>query len=172
MKKEILNNIAIYQSPNGAVEVRIDEQRETIMLTQQQVGDLFGVQKAAISKHVKNIFATKELEKDATVSILETVQKEGKREIKRQVEYYNLDLILSIGYRVNSANATKFRQWATKTLRQHIVKGYTLNKKRLRKNYDEFLQAVDAVKKLLPSGRKQPQRQNDWAYFTITEEII
>jgi prophage maintenance system killer protein/predicted transcriptional regulator len=152
MKKEILNNIAIYQSPTGAVEVRIDEQRETIMLTQQQVGDLFGVQKAAISKHVKNIFATKELEKDATVSILETVQKEGKREIKRQVEYYNLDLILSIGYRVNSANATKFRQWATKTLRQHIVKGYTLNKKRLRKNYDEFLQAVDAVKKLLPSS--------------------
>jgi hypothetical protein len=105
---------------------------------------------------------------------LETVQKEGKREIKRQVEYYNLDLILSIGYKVNSANATKFRQWATKTLRQHIVKGYTLNKKRLRKNYDEFLRAVDTVKKLLPSGRKQPQRQrqNDWADFAITEEIV
>lgn len=151
MKKNS-HNITIYQATNGAVEVRIDKNQETVMLTQQQVGQLFGVQKAAISKHINNIFDTGELDKDATVSILETVQVEGGRKIKRKIEYYNLDLILSIGYRINSTNATKFRQWATKTLRQHILQGYTINKKRISKNYDAFLQAVESVQKLLPAG--------------------
>jgi len=144
------NEIIVYQAPNGSMEVRLDKKQETIMLTQQQVGRLFNVKKAAISKHVKNIFDTGELNKKSTVSILETVQTEGKRKIVRKIEYYNLDLILSIGYRVNSANATKFRQWATKTLRQHILEGYTINKKRLAKNYEAFLRAVDDIKKLLP----------------------
>lgn len=150
--KKPANKIIIYQAPNGAMEVRLDEKRETIMLTQQQVGRLFNVKKAAISKHVKNIFGTGELNKKSTVSILETVQTEGKRRIIRKMEYYNLDLILSIGYRVNSANATKFRQWATKTLRSHIMDGYTLNRKRLAKNYDVFLKAMEDIKKILPSS--------------------
>jgi len=148
MEKEVI----IYQAKNGAVEVRLDKKQETVMLTQQQVGRLFDVQKAAISKHIKNIFDTEELDKNSTVSILETVQSEGKRKIKRKIEYYNLDLVLSIGYRVNSANATKFRQWATKTLRQHILKGYTIDRKRVAKNYAEFLQAVEFAKKLLPAA--------------------
>ncbi len=151
MKKE-KKEIVVYQAPNGAVEVKLDKERETILLTQQQVGELFNVQKAAISKHVRNIFDTGELDKKSTVSILETVQIEGKRKISRKIEYYNLDLILSIGYRVNSASATKFRQWATKTLRKHIVEGYTINKKRLAKNYEKFFQTVNDIKKLLPSG--------------------
>ncbi|MFH0749495.1 MAG: virulence protein RhuM/Fic/DOC family protein [Candidatus Gottesmanbacteria bacterium] len=148
------NNLVIYQATNGAVEVRIDSSKETIYLTQQQVGQLFNVQKAAISKHVNNIFNTGELDKKSTVSILETVQSEGKRKITRKIEYYNLDLILSIGYRVNSTNATKFRQWATKTLREHIVKGYTINKKQITKNYDSFMHAVDNVRALLPESMK------------------
>jgi len=150
MKKSKNNSIIVYQAPSGAVEVRIDRQKETVFLTQQQVADLFSVQKAAISKHIKNIFDTKELNKRATVSILETVQTEGKRSIKRKIKYYNLDLILSVGYRVNSVNATRFRQWATKTLRQHILFGYSINKMNIAKNYQSFLQAVDNVKKLLP----------------------
>ncbi len=129
MEKE--NKIVIYQSKTGGIEVRLDKTEETIFLTQQQIGQLFNVQKAAISKHVKNIFKTGELNKKSTVSILETVQSEGKRKISRKIEYYNLDLIISIGYRVNSINATKFRKWATKTLHQHIVDGYTINKKRI-----------------------------------------
>lgn len=150
MEKEVI----IYQAKNGAVEVRLDKKQETVMLTQQQVGRLFDVQKAAISKHIKNIFDTEELDKNSTVSILETVQSEGKRKIKRKIEYYNLDLVLSIGYRVNSANATKFRQWATKTLRQHILKGYTIDRKRVAKNYAEFLQAVEFAKNNLGFGVK------------------
>src|SRR3989339_1498404 len=130
MKKDN-RQVVIYQAPSGAMEVRFDAGGKTILLTQQQVGALFDVQKAAISKHVKNIFDTGELDKKSTVSILETVQTEGKRTVKRKVELYNLDLILSIGYRVNSANATRFRQWATKTLKKYIIKGYAINEKRL-----------------------------------------
>lgn len=142
--------VVIYQSKNGGIEVKFDEENNTVFLTQQQVSRLFDVQKAAISKHIKNIFNSGELDKSSTVSKMETVRFEGSRKIKRDVEYYNLDLILSIGYRVNSMKATKFRQWATKTLRQHILNGYTINKKRLLKNYQSFIQAVDNVKKLLP----------------------
>ncbi|PIP74593.1 MAG: death-on-curing protein [Candidatus Levybacteria bacterium CG_4_9_14_3_um_filter_35_16] len=144
--------IIVYQTSSGSVEVSLDVKQETILLTQQQVGQLFDVQKAAVSKHVKNIFDTGELSKKSTVSILETVQAEGKRKVSRKVEYYNLDLVLSIGYRVNSTNATRFRQWATKTLREHIVKGYTINRKRISKNYNSFMQAVENVKILLPAN--------------------
>lgn len=151
VKKKVQKGVLIYQAPNGAVEVRLDSSQETLMLTQQQVGQLFDVQKAAISKHVKNIFDTKELDEDSTVSILETVQTEGKRSITRKIKYYNLDLILSIGYRVNSVNATKFRQWATKTLREHITKGYTINRKQVGKNYEAFMKAVNDIQSVLPA---------------------
>jgi prophage maintenance system killer protein len=149
---ESQNKIAIYQTKSGSLEVIIDASHETFLLTQRQVADIFDVQKAAISKHAKNIFDSGELERRATVSIVETVQKEGKREVIRNVEYYNLDLVLSIGYRVNSSKATKFRQWATKTLRSYIVDGYAINPARVQKNYEAFLEAVAEVKALLPAG--------------------
>lgn len=154
MKKDN-KQIAIYQSPSGAVEVRLDTSKETIFLTQQQVGELFNVQKAAVSKHIKNIFETGELNKKSTVSVLETVQTEGRREITRKIEYYNLDLILSIGYRVNSTNATKFRQWATKTLRQHIIAGYTINKKRLLRAKNKFHELQEVVLFLQKQSKKE-----------------
>ncbi len=152
--KNIKNEIAIYQSESGAIEIAIDFKKETLLLTQQQVAQLFGIKKAAISKHVKNIFASAELEKESTVSILETVQKEGDRKIVRKIEYYNLDLVLSIGYRVNSLNATRFRRWATTTLKEHIIKGYSINKERIASNYKLFLKALDDVKALLPESSK------------------
>src|SRR3989339_1056876 len=154
MKKDS-KQIAIYQAPSGAVEVRFDAGKGTIFLTQQQVGALFNVQKAAISKHVKNIFDSGELDKKSTVSISETVQIEGKRAVKRKVEYYNLDLILSIGYRVNSANATKFRQWATKTLRQYVLKGYAINEKRLLEAQNKFHELQAAVLFLQKQSKKE-----------------
>jgi hypothetical protein len=151
-KKNLDNKIIIYQAKSGALELRADATRDTFWLTQQQVAQLFNVQKAAISKHVKNIFASGELEEQSTVSILEIVQKEGDRKVARSVEHYNLDLVLSIGYRVNSKQATQFRQWATKTLRHYIVDGYAINKQRIARNYQQFLEAVESVKKLLPAG--------------------
>ena len=148
----VASHSVVYQSKSGSLELKADSKHETIWLTQQQVAELFAVQKAAISKHVKNIFESEELQQKATVSKMETVQKEGKRSVKREVEYYNLDLVLSIGYRVNSKKATHFRQWATKTLKAHILNGYTIDRHRIQTNYTEFLKAVDDVKSLLPDG--------------------
>jgi len=151
-QKKIGNQIVIYQAKSGALELRADAEQDTFWLTQQQVAQIFNVQKAAISKHVKNIFASGELEEHSTISKMETVQKEGGRTIKRSVEHYNLDLVLSVGYRVNSKQATYFRKWATKTLRQYIVGGYAINKQRIAKNYEQFLEAVATVKQILPPG--------------------
>jgi len=153
-QNEIKNQVAIYQSESGAIEISVDSNKETLLLTQQQVAQLFDVNKPAISKHVKNIFASAELEKESTVSILETVQMEGDRQVIRKIEYYNLDLVLSIGYRVNSIKATMFRRWATKTLKEHIVKGYSVNKERIALNYKLFLKAIEDVKALLPESGK------------------
>ncbi len=151
MKKNLSSKQAIiYQAKSGALELRADASRDTFWLTQEQVAQVFNVQKAAISKHVKNIFDSKELFKKATVSKMETVQIEGGRSIKRTIEYYNLDLVLSIGYRVNSKQATHFRQWATKMLRRYIVDGYAINRARVAKNYAQFMEAVDGMKRLLP----------------------
>ncbi len=153
MKNELKENkVVIYQAKDGAIELRGDFSHETIWATLNQIADLFSVQKAAISKHLRNIYDSGELEQKGTVSKMETVQIEGNRTIKRNIEYYNLDAILSVGYRVNSKTATEFRKWATKTLRGYIINGFTINKKRIAKNYEQFLSVVDNVKKLLPKG--------------------
>ncbi len=123
--------IIIYERKDGAhFEVTLAD--ETIWLSQAQIANLFVVKKAAVSKHVKNIYADGELGKRATVSKRETVQREGGRLIRRSIEYYNLDMIIAIGYRVNSKRATQFRIWATGVLRDHVLKGYTVNEKRLK----------------------------------------
>ncbi len=151
MKKKVLkNNIVIYQAKSGAIELRADIQKETIWANLNQIADLFGVQKAAISKHIKNIFETGELIEKATVSKMETVQKEGKRDVVRTLEMYSLDLIIAVGYRVNSRNATQFRIWATKVLREFLTKGFVVNRKRIQKNYNEFLKTVESIQQLLP----------------------
>lgn len=132
MIKEGINRgeIIIYESKDGPkLEVCLED--ETVWLTQNQIALLFDVEKAAISKHIKNIINSGELTENSTVSILETVQIEGNRKVKRLIKYFNLDMIISIGYRVNSKRGTQFRIWATKTLREHIIKGYTINENRL-----------------------------------------
>jgi death-on-curing family protein len=146
------NEIVIYQAKDGAIELKKDVSAETLWATQAEMACIFGVNPQAVTKHLKNIYGEKELSKSSTCSKTEQVRIEGTKEVKRNVEIYNLDAIVSVGYRVNSKKATKFRQWATKTLRSHIVKGYTINKKQLSKNYDLFLEAVGQVRALLPSG--------------------
>ena len=105
------------------------------------------VQKAAISKHLKNIFISEELDRTTTVSKMETVQREGCRSVNRRIEYFNLDAVISAGYRVNSVRATRFHQWATRTLRQHLTQGYTLNRQRLEANAQELETALLLVRK-------------------------
>lgn len=140
-----MSNIIIFEAANQPVQVRLEG--ETLWLTQAQMADVFAVQKAAISKHLKNIFASGELEMQATVSILETVRIEGPRRVTRQVEHYNLDAVISVGYRVNSTRATAFRQWATRVLREHLTQGYTLNRQRFEQNAAELEAALALVKK-------------------------
>ena len=118
-----MSQIVLYQPEEDVVlEVKLD--KNTIWLSQQQIADLFGVQKSAISKHMKNIFGTGELVREQVVSKMETTASDGKR---YKVDYYNLDLILSVGYRVNSRNATRFRIWATSVLRDYLLRGYSIN---------------------------------------------
>lgn len=143
------HSLVVYQSKNGALELRTDTDNETVWLTQDQLAALFDVQKAAISKHFKNIFKSHELKKSSVVSILETTAKDGKT---YKVAHYNLDATLSLGYRLNSKQASLFRQWATKTLRKHMLEGYTINRHRIESNYQGFLKAVQDVKSLLPSN--------------------
>ncbi len=147
MKKQITHTTGtiVYQSKSGALELKTDKEHETIWLTQEQMVSLFDVQKAAISKHLKNIFDSDELQEKSTVSILETVTKNNKL---YKIKHFNLDAVLSVGYRINSKKATHFRQWATKTLKEHIQKGYTINRHRIKTNYDEFLKAVADVKSI------------------------
>ncbi|MFA6415138.1 MAG: virulence protein RhuM/Fic/DOC family protein [Candidatus Paceibacterota bacterium] len=143
-------NVVIYQAKNGAIELRGDVSRDTLWATQAQIAGAFEVDVRTVNEHIQNILKTKELEEKATVRNYRIVQIEGKREVEREVKHYNLDMILSVGYRVNSKRATQFRQWATKTLREHIIKGYTLNRKRIAGNYAAFTKAVGDIQALLP----------------------
>jgi hypothetical protein len=142
--------IIIYQSKSGKMKFRGDFKNETIWATLDQISGVFGRDKSVISRHLKNIYKEKELEKSLTVAKNATVQIEGNRKITRNIEYYNLDAIISVGYRVNSKAATEFRRWATKVIREHIVRGYTINKRQIAKNYDAFMQAVVSIQNLLP----------------------
>ncbi len=153
-KQIALPNIVIYQTKSGKIEFRGDFKQDTIWGTLNQIAELFGRDKSVVSRHIKNIFKSGELDKKSTVAKIATVQKEGKRQIRREIEYYNLDVIISVGYRVDSKQATQFRIWATKVLKQHILEGYTINKKRLAVNYQKFARALSDIKALLPAGDK------------------
>uniref|UniRef100_UPI004048E405 RhuM family protein n=1 Tax=Aliarcobacter sp. TaxID=2321116 RepID=UPI004048E405 len=120
-----ISNIVVYN--DGELELKVSVNEETIWLTQKQISEVFGVNIPAISKHIKNIYKDNELNQFSTVSILEIVQKEGNRDVLRNVEHYNLDIILAVGYRTNSVKAIKFRQWATSILKNYIQNGYVIN---------------------------------------------
>ncbi len=139
------NAIILYQSPDGAASLEVRLDHESVWLTQAQLADLFAVKIPAINKHLKNIFNSGELTEGAVISILETTAADGKN---YQIRYYNLDAIIAVGYRVNSMQATRFRQWATQVLRDHIVKGYTVNEQRLREESAK-LQAMRQTVELL-----------------------
>lgn len=159
-------NFLIYSLPNNQVRVDVFVQNETLWLTQKAMANLFEVNVPAISKHLSNIFEEGELNQQATVSILETVQQEGNRAVKRNVEYYNLDAIISVGYRVNSAKATQFRIWATQTLKEFILKGFVLDDDRLKENQtvfgkDYFKELLQRVRSIRASERRVYQQITD-----------
>lgn len=139
-----MNNIVIFESGDRSVEVRLEG--DTVWLSLQQLAELFGRDKSVVSRHLKNIFDTRELERESVVAKNATTAADGKT---YQVEYFNLDAIISIGYRVNSTRATRFRQWATGVLRQHLVEGYSLDQHRLQERGIAFEQALDLLSRTL-----------------------
>ncbi|HOS11871.1 MAG TPA: virulence protein RhuM/Fic/DOC family protein [Candidatus Aminicenantes bacterium] len=136
--------IVLYKSPDGKSALEVHLEQETVWLSLKQIADLFSRDKSVISRHLRNVFQTNELDVNSTVALFATVQKEGGREVERKVEFYNLDAIISVGYRVNTKRGTQFRIWATNVLRDHIVKGHTRNEKRL-KELKQSLQLVEHV---------------------------
>ena len=140
-----MSDIVIYK--DGSIEIDAKIKYETLWLNRKQIANLFDVKVPAISKHIKNIYNSGELFREATISKMETVQKEGNREVKREQEFFNLDLIIAVGYRVNSKRATQFRIWATKILKQYIIQGYVLNKEKLQqKKMYELEQTLRLIK--------------------------
>lgn len=160
------NNFILYTAPNGNVKIEAYIQEETIWLTQQKMADVFGVAKSTISEHLSNIYESGELEKQATVRKFRTVQTEGEREVARNLEYYNLDAIISVGYRVNSTKATQFRIWATKVLKEFIVKGFAMDDDRLKQGStafgkDYFKELLERVRSIRASERRIYQQITD-----------
>lgn len=141
----------LYQTEDGRTALQVILQQETVWLTINQMAELFHIDKSGISRHLKNIYEAGELNTDSTVAFFATVQKEGGREVTRQREYYNLDAIISVGYRVNSIRGTQFRIWATERLREYIIKGFILDDQRLKedgggKYFDELLERIRDIR--------------------------
>jgi hypothetical protein len=143
---KIYNDIVIYQSKSGALEFRADIKNDTLWATQTQIADLFNVDRTVATKHINNIL------KEGEVNKKSNVQKMHIPNSDRPVSLYSLDIILAVGYRTNSSKAIIFRKWATATLRQHIIKGYTINKTRIAANYEAFMRTVQDVRALLPAS--------------------
>ena len=147
------SNFIIYESEDGNVNVDVILKDETIWLTQKGMAELFDVEQPAIAKHLINIYNEEELIKASTYSKMELVQKEGNRNVKRNIEFYNLDAIIAVGYRVNSKKATQFRIWATKVLKEFMIKGFVIDKEKMKNGpkfgkdyYDELLETIKEIR--------------------------
>jgi hypothetical protein len=143
------NEILIYENEHKIIEVQLDGQQETLWLSQKQIAEVLDTSTDNVSLHLKNIFNDQELDEAATTEDFSVVRQEGARQVKRQVKHYNLDAVISVGYRVNSGRVTQFRQWATRVLKQHLVQGYSINQKRLAERGIEFEQAIALLSKTL-----------------------
>ncbi|MBF8263929.1 MAG: toxin Fic [Parachlamydiales bacterium] len=159
------NRVILYTAANGKVTADVFFAKETFWLAQRTMAELFGINTPAISKHLKNIYASGELQEEATVSKMETVQMEGKRQVTREIEVYNLDAAIAVGYRVNSMKATHFRIWATNTLREFIVKGFVLNDQMLKNGRsfgkDYFDELLEKIREIRASERRAYQKITD-----------
>lgn len=136
------NEIAIYQTKSGAIELRGDYSKETLWATQAQIAEVFNIERSVVTKHINNILNNRELDIKSVCANFAHTADDGKT---YQVKYYNLDVILSVGYRTNSEKAIRFRQWATKTLRTYIIDGYLINKKLIAENYENFLNDINEI---------------------------
>jgi hypothetical protein len=165
-----MSEIILYTTEDGIIKINVQLENETVWLTQKQLVELYQTAKSTVSEHIKNIYTDEELTPDATVRKIRTVQNEGKREVERALDYYNLDMIIALGYRINSKIATQFRIWATQRLKEYIVKGFTMDDERLKNlgggNYwKELLGRIRDIR----SSEKVMYRQVLDLYATATD---
>jgi hypothetical protein len=155
----------LYTTPNGEVKVEVFLHNENLWLTQDRMAELFGVNRQAVTKHLQNIYNEGELSENATSSILEQVQTEGHRAVKRAIKFYNLDAIIAVGYRVNSKKATQFRIWATERLKEYIIKGFVIDDERLKNGQyfgkDYFQELLERIRSIRASERRIYQKITD-----------
>ena len=154
------SEILIYKGDNGETEIEVKLERETIWLSQKQIADLFDKDSDTIGLHLKNIYSTGELEESSTTEEYSVVQKEGIRNVKRKIRHYNLDAVISVGYRVNSIRGTQFRIWANKILKEYLIKGYSINEKTL-KRQSEQLHELQKTIKILSSAVQSKELSSD-----------
>jgi prophage maintenance system killer protein len=154
------SEILIYKMDNGETEIEVKLERDTIWLSQKQIADLFDKDSDTIGLHLKNIFTTGELEEFSTTEEYSVVQKEGTRNVKRKIKHYNLDAVISVGYRVNSIRGTQFRIWANKILKEYLIKGYSINEKTLKQQSDQLHELQKTIK-ILSSAVQSKELTSD-----------
>lgn len=159
------SNIILYTNDNGDVSIQVQYEDGTFWLTQKRMAELFGVNVRTINEHLKHLYQTYELQEERTIRKIRIVQREGKREVEREVTFYHLDAIIAVGYKVNSDQAVQFRKWATKTLNEFITKGYVLDKDRLKKGpqfgHDYFKELLEDIREIRASERRFYQKITD-----------
>jgi len=165
MTDDPTSELIFYRAPGGTQHIRVIILDENLWMPQKDIADLFGVGVPAISKHLSKIYESGELERTATISILETLRQEGQRRVSRQIEHYNLDAIIAVGYRVNSYQATQFRIWATNTLKEYVIKGFVLDDERLKQGRrlgrDYFEELLERIREIRASERRFYQKIMD-----------
>ena len=164
------NKIIIYQTEDGQTQIDVRLENETVWLTQAQMAELFQTDRTSIVRHINNIYKVEELDRESTCAKIAQVQIEGKRNVKRNIPYFNLDMIISVGYRVNSKRGVKFRQWANKVLKQYLIKGYAVNERIRKEQIGELRQLVGMLGRTI---QNQPLLSNDEtnALFEVVKEV-
>ncbi len=155
------NQIEIYQANDGSTQINVQFEKETVWLTQAQMAELFGKGRTTITEHINNVFSENELVQESTCRKFRQVRTEGNRTIEREIEHYNLDVIISVGYRVKSKQGTQFRIWANKILKEYLVKGYSINEKRLAQKEQEVQLLKNGIQ-ILSRAIEEKSEENEW----------
>ena len=165
------NSIEIYRSQDGSIQLKVKLENDTVWLTQSQMAELFGVDRTSIVRHIRNIYKSEELDQNSTCAKNAQVRTEGHRSILREIPYYNLDMIISVGYRVNSKNATSFRRWATSVLKQYIIKGYAINQQIKLDRYNELKDVVRLMSRTVGLQEKVTSEEYGGLFNVISDYV-
>ena len=165
------NSIEIYSSQDGSIQLKVKLENDTVWLTQSQMAELFGVDRTSIVRHIRNIYKSEELDQNSTCAKNAQVRTEGNRSILREIPYYNLDMIISVGYRVNSKNATSFRRWATSVLKQYLIKGYAINQQIKLDRYNELKDVVRLMARTVGLQEKVSSEEYGGLFNVISDYV-